>query len=153
MSSILMLLLTEFGDRTQNIHTMENLSKTIAEVKSALDQATQMLDENQTLRDEIQSFKSSPNAHRNERELRIAQLAFEQGVEYVLNQLRDNEFETEHSVEESCYENGFEVTFQKEVDVCIPTSEIIEEYYSKDTQDFIDEMLKNEAIAQVDAGL
>ena len=87
MSSILMLLLTEFGHRTQNIHTMENLSKTIAEVKSALDQATQMLDENQSLRDEIQSLKSSPNAHRNERELRIAQLAFEQGIESVFFQL------------------------------------------------------------------
>ena len=150
MSSILMLLLTEFGHRTQNIHTMENLSKTIAEVKSALDQATQMLDENQSLRDEIQSLKLSPNAHRNERELRIAQLSFEQGIESVLSQLRDNEFETEHSVEESCYENGFEVTFQKEVDVCIPTSEIIDEYYSKEeSQEVIDEMLKNEVINQI----
>ena len=133
---------------------MNNLSKTIAEVKSALDQATIMLDENQTLRDEIRSLKASPNAHRNERELRIAQLAFEQGIESVLSQLRDEEYETEHSIEESCYENGFEVTFNKDVDVSIPLNDMIDNYYDKElTQEVIDAMLKDEVIAQVDAGL
>ena len=89
---------------------MNNLSKTIAEVKSALDQATKMLDENQTLRDEIQTLKASPNTHRRQRELKIAQLSFKQGIESVLFQLRENDHETEHSIEESSYDNGFDLT-------------------------------------------
>jgi outer membrane lipopolysaccharide assembly protein LptE/RlpB len=129
---------------------MEDLSKTIAEVKSALDQATQMLDENQSLRDEIQSLKASPNANRSQRELKIAQLAFEQGIESVFSQLRDEEYETEYSIEESCYENGFEVTFNKDVDVSIPLNDIIDNHYDKEhTQEVIDAMLMDEVINQV----
>tara|TARA_R110002012_G_scaffold267424_2_gene451218 strand:+ start:489 stop:887 length:399 start_codon:yes stop_codon:yes gene_type:complete len=132
---------------------MNNLSKTIAEVKSALDQATKMLDENQTLRDEIQSLKASPNTHRRQRELKIAQLAFKQGIESVLFQLRENDHEIEHSIEESAYESGFDITFSKDVEISIPISEIIDEHYSEESQEVIDTMLWDEVIAQVDAGL
>lgn len=132
---------------------MNNLSKTIAEVKSALDQATKMLDENQTLRDEIQTLKASPNTHRRQRELKIAQLSFKQGIESVLFQLRENDHETEHSIEESSYDNGFDLTFSKDVEISIPISEIIDEHYVEESQEVIDTMLLDEVIAQVDAGL
>ena len=132
---------------------MENLSKTIAEVKSALDQATQMLDENQSLRDEIQSLKLSPNAHRNERELRIAQLAFEQGIESVFFQLRDNDFETEVDIDEQISENGFEVQFYKSLDVSVEVNKVIDDLYEIGSQGEIDEMLTDEVIRQVNEEL
>jgi hypothetical protein len=132
---------------------MENLSKTIAEVKSALDQATRMLDENQSLRDEIQSLKSSPNAHRNERELRIAQLAFEQGIESVFFQLRDNDFETEVDIDEQISENGFEVQFYKSLDVSVEVNKVIDDLYEIGSQGEIDEMLTDEVIRQVNEEL
>ena len=128
---------------------MEDLSKTIAEVKSALDQATRMLDENQSLRDEIQSLKSSPNAHRNERELRIAQLAFEQGIESVFFQLRDNDFETEVDIDEQISENGFEVQFYKSLDVSVEVNKVIDDLYEIGSQGEIDDMLTEEVIRQV----
>jgi hypothetical protein len=132
---------------------MEDLSKTIAEVKSALDQATRMLDENQSLRDEIQSLKSSPNAHRNERELRIAQLAFEQGIESVFFQLRDNDFETEVDIDEQISENGFEVQFYKSLDVSVEVNKVIDDLYEIGSQGEIDEMLTDEVIRQVNEEL
>ena len=132
---------------------MNNLSKTIAEVKSALDQATIMLDENQTLRDEIRSLKASPNAHRNERELRIAQLAFEQGIESVFFQLRDNDFETEVDIDEQISENGFEVQFYKSLDVSVEVNKVIDDLYEIGSQGEIDEMLTDEVIRQVNEEL
>ena len=108
---------------------MEDLSKTIAEVKSALDQATQMLD------------------------LRIAQLAFEQGIESVFFQLRDNDFETEVDIDEQISENGFEVQFYKSLDVSIEVNKVIDDLYEIGSQGEIDDMLTDEVIRQVNEEL
>ena len=114
---------------------MENLSKTIAEVKSALDQATQMLDENQTLREEIQSLKASPNTHSNERDLKVLEMAYQAGRDAVVGQLRMESYHTSHEIEETTYSDGFEVTFNKEVEIEICVDSILEECYEEEDMD------------------
>tara|TARA_R110000764_G_scaffold226083_1_gene315793 strand:- start:73 stop:519 length:447 start_codon:yes stop_codon:yes gene_type:complete len=136
---------------------MENLSKTIAEVKSALDQATHLIAENESLRAEnkrLQEQELHRSANTNpKRDLKIAQRAFEQGEASVFFQLRDNEYETEYSIEESCYSDGFEVSFCKDVDIEIPVNDMIDGLYTRDMQETIDEMLINEVLEGVDAAL
>lgn len=127
---------------------MENLSKTIAEVKSALDQATQMLDENQSLKEEIQRLKSNPNTNSAERELRLVMSGYEQGRDSVLNQLSDEDYETEVDIDEQLEENGFEVRFYKSVDTSIRVNDVIEELYEDYTQESI-ETASREIINQV----
>ena len=114
---------------------MEHLTKTIAEVKSALDQATQVLDENQTLREEIQSLKASPNTHRNERDLKVIEMAFNAGRESVIEQLRNESYNTKHDIEETTYSDGFEVTFNKEVEIEICVDSILDECYEEEEMD------------------
>ena len=127
---------------------MENLSKTIAEVKSALDQATQMLDENQSLKEEIQRLKSNPNTNSAERELRLVMSGYEQGRDSVLNQLSDEDYETEVDIDEQLEENGFDVRFYKSVDTSIRVNDVIEQLYEEYTQESI-ETASREIINQV----
>ena len=136
---------------------MENLSKTIAEVKSALDQATHLIAENESLRAEnkrLQEQELNRSANTNpKRDLKIAQRAFEQGEASVFFQLRDNQYETEYSVEESCYSDGFECSFCKDVDIEVSVNAVIDDFYARDMQETIDEMLINEVLPQVNAAL
>tara|TARA_R110000796_G_scaffold12265_1_gene40672 strand:+ start:1158 stop:1580 length:423 start_codon:yes stop_codon:yes gene_type:complete len=114
---------------------MENFTKTIAEVKSALDQATQMLEENQTLREEIQSLKASPNTHSNERDLKVLEMAFKAGRDQVLGQLRNQSYETTHEIDESTYSDGFEITYTKEVNVEIDLETVLDYIYKEELMD------------------
>lgn len=127
---------------------MENLSKTIAEVKSALDQATQMLDENQSLKEEIHRLKSNPNTNSAEREQRLVISGYEQGRDSVLNQLSDHDFETEVDIDEQLEENGFEVRFYKSVDTSIRVNDVLEELYDEYSEESIEEVAR-EIINQV----
>ncbi len=118
---------------------MENFTKTIAEVKSALDQATQMLEENQTLREEIQSLKASPNTHSNERDLKVLEMAYQAGRDAVIGQLRNQSYETTHEIDESTYSDGFEIQFTQEVDIEIDLETVIDSIYDElemDSDDF-----------------
>ena len=117
---------------------MENLSKTIAEVKSALDQATQMLDENQSLKEEIQRLKSNPNTNSAEREKRLIICGYEQGRDSVLNQLHDQDFETEVDIEEEMEGNGFDVRFYRSVDTSIKVNDVLEELYDNYSEESIE---------------
>lgn len=129
---------------------MENFTKTIAEVKSALDQATQMLEENQTLREEIQSLKASPNTHSNERDLKVLEMAFKAGRDQVLEQLRNQSYETTHEIDESTYSDGFEIQFTQEVQVEIDLETVIDSIYEEELMDSDDlEKLQAEILQAV----
>ncbi len=132
---------------------MEDLSKTIAEVKSALDQATHLIAENESLRAENKRLQELGEGSSPKRDLRIAQCAFEQGIESVFFQLRDNDFETEVDIDEQISENGFEVQFYKSVDVSIEVNRVIDDLYERDSQGQIDDMLTEEVIRQVNEEL
>lgn len=127
---------------------MENLSKTIAEVKSALDQATQMLDENQSLKEEIQRLKSNPNTNSAEREQRLVISGYEQGRDSVLNQLSGQDYETEVDIEEEMEGNGFDVRFYRSVDTRIKVDDVLEELYDNYSEESIEEVAR-EIINQV----
>jgi len=128
---------------------MEDLSKTIAEVKSALDQATHLIAENESLRAENKRLQESGEGSSPKRDLRIAQCAFEQGIESVFFQLRDNDFDTEVDIDEQISENGFEVQFYKSLDVSIEVNKVIDDLYCMGSQGEIDDMLTEEVIRQV----
>ena len=128
---------------------MEDLSKTIAEVKSALDQATHLIAENESLRAENKRLQESGEGSSPKRDLRIAQCAFEQGIESVFFQLRDNDFETEVDIDEQISENGFEVQYYKSLDVSIEVNKVIDDLYEIGSQGEIDDMLTEEVIRQV----
>ena len=128
---------------------MEDLSKTIAEVKSALDQATHLIAENESLRAENKRLQESGEGSSPKRDLMIAQRAFEQGIESVFFQLRDNDFETEVDIDEQISENGFEVQFYKSLDVSIEVNKVIDDLYEIGSQGEIDDMLTEEVIRQV----
>jgi hypothetical protein len=132
---------------------MEDLSKTIAEVKSALDQATHLIAENESLRAENKRLQESGEGSSPKRDLRIAQCAFEQGIESVFFQLRDNDFETEVDIDEQISENGFEVQFYKSLDVSIEVNKVIDDLYEIGSQGEIDDMLTEEVIRQVNEEL
>jgi hypothetical protein len=132
---------------------MEDLSKTIAEVKSALDQATHLIAENESLRAENKRLQESGEGSSPKRDLRIAQCAFEQGIESVFFQLRDNDFETEVDIDEQISENGFEVQFYKSLDVSIEVNKVIDDLYEIGNQAEIDDMLTDEVIRQVNEEL
>ena len=117
---------------------MENLSKTLAEVKSALDQATQMLDENETLREELKTLKGlyksrtqNESGTTPQRELKVIEMAYQAGREAVIGQLRFTRYETTHDVEESTYSDGFEVQFSKEVDIEIEVDAVLDGHLHK----------------------
>tara|TARA_R110002050_G_scaffold39563_3_gene96757 strand:+ start:4246 stop:4668 length:423 start_codon:yes stop_codon:yes gene_type:complete len=114
---------------------MENFTKTIAEVKSALDQATQMLEENQTLREEIQSLKASPTSSNPTRDLKVLEMAFKAGRDQVLEQLRNQSYETTHEIDESTYSDGFEIQFTQEVQVEIDLEVVIDSIYEEELMD------------------
>ena len=130
---------------------MEHLIKTIAEVKSALDQATQMLDENQTLREEIQKLKASPNTHSNERDLKVIEMAFKAGRDEVLGQLRNQSYETTHEIDESTYSEGFEIQFTQEVQVEIELEAVLDYVYTEEEIDL--EQLQAEILHSIDSVL
>lgn len=135
---------------------MDNLTKTIAEVKSALDQATHILAENEALRNENKRLREQ-ELHRSantnpKRDLKIAQMSYEAGVQSVLEQLQ-GEYETEYAIDESCYSDGFEINYCKEVDICIPINEMLDAHYDKDMQETTDEFLVNEVLTSVDSAL
>jgi len=114
---------------------MEHLTKTIAEVKSALDQATQVLEENQTLREEIQSLKESQTGTASIEDLKVIEMAFNAGRESVIEQLRNESYNTTHDIEETTYSDGFEVTFNKEVKIEICVDSILDECYEEEEMD------------------
>ena len=130
---------------------MENFTKTIAEVKSALDQATQMLEENQTLREEIQSLKASPNTHSSKRELKVLEMAFQAGRDEVLGQLRNQSYETTHEIDESTYSEGFEIQFTQEVQVEIELEAVLDYVYTEEEIDL--EQLQAEILHSIDSVL
>ncbi len=114
---------------------MEQLTKTIAEVKTALDQATQVLEENQTLREEIKSLKESQTGTASIEDLKVLKMAYQAGRDAVIGQLRFESYETTHEVEESTYSDGFEVQFSKEVEIEISVDAIIDECYEEEEMD------------------
>lgn len=114
---------------------MEHLTKTIAEVKSALDQATQVLEENQTLREEIKSLKESQTGTASIEDLKVLEMAYQAGRDAVVGQLRFARYETTHEVEESTYSDGFEVQFSKEVEIEIEVDSVIDECYEEEEMD------------------
>ena len=114
---------------------MEHLIKTIAEVKSALDQATQMLEENQALREEIKSLKENQTGTAPIEDLKVLEMAYQAGRDAVVGQLRMESYHTSHEIEETTYSDGFEVTFNKEVEIEICVDSIIEECYEEEDMD------------------
>jgi len=114
---------------------MEHLTKTIAEVKSALDQATQVLEENQTLREEIKSLKESQTGTASIEDLKVLEMAYQAGRDAVIGQLRFASYETSHEIEKSTYSDGFEVSFCKEVEIEISVDAIIDECYEEEEMD------------------
>tara|TARA_R110002126_G_scaffold78322_2_gene195141 strand:- start:57 stop:500 length:444 start_codon:yes stop_codon:yes gene_type:complete len=130
---------------------MEHLIKTIAEVKSALDQATQMLEENQTLREEIQSLKASQTSTTPERDLKVIEMAFKAGRDEVLGQLRNQSYETTHEIDESTYSDGFEIQFTQEVQVEIELESVLDYVYTEEEIDL--EQLQAEILHSIDSVL
>lgn len=113
---------------------MEQLIKTIAEVKSALDQATLLVDENTQLKEELKTLKAqqvSPAAYE------VAKKAFKAGERAILEQLEGQEFSTTKDIEESIYEGGFEVSFCNEVDIEISLDEVVSEVIEMATDSMI----------------
>tara|TARA_R110000751_G_scaffold1166_3_gene4524 strand:- start:2205 stop:2627 length:423 start_codon:yes stop_codon:yes gene_type:complete len=138
---------------------MENFTKTLAEVKSALDQATQMLEENQTLREEIKNLKASQRSTTPQRDLKVIEMAYQAGREAVIEQLNNQSYETTHEIDESTDSDGFEIQFSKEVEIEIDVEKVIDDCYSEEfmgRDDFenlqveilhsIDSVLENEIV-------
>ena len=128
---------------------MENFTKTIAEVKSALDQATQMLEErtehmahiknlqelNAQLLKEAQSNDNDMPNTQAKRELKVLEMAFKAGRDQVLGQLRNQSYGTTHEIDESTYSDGFEIQFTQEVEIEICFDSIIDECYEEEDMD------------------
>lgn len=147
---------------------MEHLIKTIAEVKSALTQATEVIDENQMLKKKLTelrqtildmsdtqnllteqvALKESPTGTNPIRDLKVIEMAYEAGRDAVIGQLRMARYETTHEIDESTYSDGFEVQYTQEVEVEIEVDSVIDECYEEEEVNL--EQLKEEIYHSVD---
>tara|TARA_R110002012_G_scaffold197522_2_gene366105 strand:+ start:27007 stop:27483 length:477 start_codon:yes stop_codon:yes gene_type:complete len=143
---------------------MDYLKGKVEEVQSALNNISGLINEreehlahierlqelNTRLLKEAQSNDNgSPNT-KAKRDLKIAQIAFQEGTKYVLEQLQGQTYDTDYNIEESVYDNSFSVTFEKEVEVCIDVDDMLSEIYEDYLQENIDKMFDNVVLPEID---